>query len=154
MAKRRITDVTTDILKDYLPENGYSLYHSEFVKEGRDWFLRIYVDNLNEPMSTSDCETISRYLSDELDKADPFEQNYYLVVSSPGIDRQLFTEEHYLRYIGEDVDVSLYKARNGEKMITGQLVSYESGNVTIKRDDEDIKLEVREIAKTRLTVKI
>ena len=76
------------------------------------------------------------------------------MVSSPGIDRQLFTEEHYLRYIGEDVDVSLYKARNGEKMITGQLVSYESGNVTIKRDDEDIKLEVREIAKTRLTVKI
>ena len=154
MAKRRITDVTTDILKDYLPENGYSLYHSEFVKEGRDWFLRIYVDNLNGPMSTSDCETISRYLSDELDKADPFEQNYYLVVSSPGIDRQLFTEEHYLRYIGEDVDVSLYKARNGEKMITGQLISYEGGNVTIKRDDEDIKLEVREIAKTRLTVKI
>lgn len=154
MAKKRITDITAQILKDYLPENGYSLYHSEFVKEGRDWFLKIYVDNENGPMSTSDCEMISRFLSDELDKADPFEQNYYLVVSSPGIDRQLFTKEHYERYIGEDIDVSLYKARNGEKTITGMLVSYEDGIVTIRRDDEDISLEVRDIAKTRLTVKI
>ena len=154
MAKKRITDITGEILADYLPENGYSLYHSEFVKEGRDWFLRIYVDNNDGPMGTQDCEQISRYLSEQLDKADPIEQNYYLVVSSPGLDRQLVTEEHYKRYMGEDVDINLYKALNGEKTVTGKLISYDDGVVEIDRDGEDIKLEVKDIAKTRLTVRI
>ena len=152
MAKKRITQITEEILRDYLPENGYSLYHCEFVKEGRDWFLRIYVDNDNGPMSTSDCENISRYLSDKLDQSDPIEQNYYLVVSSPGIDRELFTEDHFRRYTGSDVDISLYKALNGEKTITGRLLSYEDGIIEIQLGDESIKLEKKDVAKTKLTV--
>ena len=154
MAKRRITDITTEILKDYLPDNGYSLYHSEFVKEGREWFLRIYVDNDNGPMGTQDCEKISRYLSEKLDESDPIEQNYYLVVSSPGLDRELVTREHFERYIGEDVDLRLYKAVNGEKTISGKLVSYDGSNVEIEHEGKNMIFSRKEIAKTRLTVKI
>lgn len=154
MAKKRITQITEEILKEYLPENGYSLYHCEFVKEGRDWFLRIYADNDNGPMSTSDCENISRYLSEKLDQSDPIEQNYYLVVSSPGIDRELFTEEHFKKYIGYDVDISLYKALNGEKTITGKLLSYDNGIIQVEYRDAPINLEKKEVAKTKLTVKI
>lgn len=154
MAKKKITSITKEILKDYLPENGYSLYHAEFAKEGRDWFLRIFVDKEEGPMSTSDCETISRYLSDELDKANPIEQNYYLVVSSPGLDRELVTQEHYDRYTGSEVDISLYKAVNGEKTVTGILEGLEDGIVKIRKDDEITEFMIKEIAKTKLTVRI
>ncbi len=152
MAKRRITDIARDILADYLPDNGYSLYHSEFVKEGRDWFLRIYIDKNEGPMSTSDCETISRYLSDKLDECDPIERNYYLVVSSPGIDRELYTPEHYRMFIGSDVDIHLYKAVNGDKTLTGKLISYDEEKLSIETNGEQIELPLNEISKTRLTV--
>ena len=154
MSKKKITVITKEILKDYLPENGYSLYHTEFAKEGRDWFLRIFVDKEDGPMSTSDCEMISRYLSDELDKANPIEQNYYLVVSSPGLDRELVTQEHYNRYTGSEVDISLYKALNGEKTVTGILEGLEDGIVKIRKDDEITEFMIKEIAKTKLTVRI
>ncbi|MBR4149810.1 MAG: hypothetical protein IKR08_00345, partial [Firmicutes bacterium] len=72
-------------------ENGYELSRSEYVKEGRDRYLRVYVDKLENGeysvMSTDDCETVSRYLSEKLDEADPIPENYYLEVSSPGLDR-------------------------------------------------------------------
>jgi ribosome maturation factor RimP len=152
MAKKRITDITNEILKDYLPQNGYSLYHSEFVKEGRDWFLRIYVDNDNGPMSTQDCEMISRYLSDKLDESDPIEQNYYLVVSSPGLDRELVTKEHFEKYIGYDVDLKMYRAVDGEKTISGKLLSFDGNSVEIDRDGEKLTFPKKEIARTRLTV--
>ena len=153
MAKRRITDVAGEILEEYLPENGYSLYHSEFVKEGRDWFLRIFVDKDSGPMGTDDCETISRYLSDKLDEKDPVEKNYYLVVSSPGIDRELVTEEHYKMFIGHDVDVNLYKALDGEKTVSGTLTGFEDDILCLDTDKGTIKLPRKEISKTRLAVK-
>ena len=101
MAKKKITEIVEEITAEFLAENGLELYNSEFVKEGKDWFLRLYIDRLtgedtaeaeeeNEQyVSTDDCEKVSRYLSDELDRLDPIEQNYYLEVSSPGLDREL-----------------------------------------------------------------
>ena len=75
----------------FLEESGLELYNVEFVKEGRDWFLRVYIDKLSpseeEYVSTDDCEKVSRFLSDQLDRLDLIEQNYYLEVSSPGMDR-------------------------------------------------------------------
>ena len=99
MAKKKITEIVEEITAEFLAENGLELYNSEFVKEGKDWFLRLYIDRLpdedtseaeeeNEQyVSTDDCEKVSRYLSDELDRLDPIEQNYYLEVSSPRLDR-------------------------------------------------------------------
>lgn len=153
MAKKRIIDTVGEILCEYLPKNGYSLYHSEFVKEGRDWFLRVYIDKEDGPMSTTDCEEISRYLSEELDKRDPIEQNYYLVVSSPGLDRELVTKEHFEAYMGEDVDISLYKAIDGEKMLTGQLVLRTDDEIKILAEGGEIAIPLQNVAKTKLTIK-
>ena len=130
-----------EISADFLAENGYELYNTEFVKEGRDWFLRVYVDKVQDAeagelqyISTEDCEKVSRFLSDKLDEADPIEQNYYLEVSSPGMDRPLITPEHYERYVGHEVEIRLYKAVDGVKNITGVLESFdrETGAVVIK----------------------
>ena len=93
MAKKKIKDIVAEELEDFLKENGYELYNVEFVKEGKDWFLRVYIDKVpaadapeeENYISTDDCETISRYLSERLDETDPIPQNYYLEVSSPGL---------------------------------------------------------------------
>ena len=145
MAKKKITDVVAELSEDFLTENGYELYNTEFVKEGRDWFLRVYIDKLQaagqaEPqyISTEDCEKVSRFLSEKLDEADPIEQNYYLEVSSPGMDRPLVRPEHYERYVGEEVEIRLYKAIDGVKNIHGVLESFDkdSERLTVRSMDQ------------------
>ena len=135
MAKKKITEVVAELAGDFLKENGYELYNTEFVKEGRDWFLRVYIDKTADAayISTEDCETVSRFLSEALDEADPIEQNYYLEVSSPGMDRPLITPEHYERYVGHEVEIRLYKAIDGVKNINGVLESFdrETGAVVV-----------------------
>ena len=107
MAKKKITEIAEEVLEGFLTENNYELYSIEFIKEGRDWFLRVYIDKAQDEgkeeqyISTEDCEKISRFLSEELDKIDPIQQNYYLEVSSPGMDRALMKEEHYKRFFGK-----------------------------------------------------
>ena len=169
MAKKKITDVVTELAGDFLAENGYELYNTEFVKEGRDWFLRVYVDLVqtdeDEPryISTEDCEKVSRFLSEKLDEADPIEQNYYLEVSSPGLDRPLIKPEHYARYVGAEVEVKLYKAIDGVKNLQGVLESFdaESGAVTVRCPEQGknadpegkvYELTLADIAKANLAV--
>ena len=90
MAKKKIKDQVSDILAGYLEENGLELWNVEFVKEARDWFLRVYVDKKpgaeQEYVSIEECENVSRFLSEALDEQDPIEQNYYLesVLSGTG----------------------------------------------------------------------
>ena len=140
MAKKKITEIVKEMLQDFLDENGYELYNTEFVKEGRDWFLRVYIDKTQaaddhaaadadeqadaaeaQYIGTEDCEKVSRFLSEKLDEADPVQGNYYLEVSSPGMDRQLYTREQYLRYIGHEVEVKLFAAVDGRKNVEGTL---------------------------------
>ena len=156
MAKKKITDVVAELSGDFLAENGYELYNTEFVKEGRDWFLRVYIDKL-EPeayISTEDCEKVSRFLSEKLDEADPIEQNYYLEVSSPGMDRPLIKPEHYERYVGEEVEIRLYKAIDGVKNLQGVLERFdkESGEVAVTMDGKTYELTLADIAKAKLAV--
>lgn len=154
MAKKKIIETVEKILLPFLKEEGYSLYHLEFLKEGRDRFLRVYIDKTEGPMGTENCEIISKYLSSELDREDPIEGNYYLEVSSPGLDRPLVTEEHFSRYNGEDIDLSLYKQIDGQKIITGTLVDADRENITIKLDGEEKIFSRKDIAKASLNVKI
>lgn len=160
MAKRKISDIVLDVSKDFLSDNGLELYNVEFKKEGKDWFLRVYIDkhpSLNseaeEYVSTDDCEKVSRFLSERLDELDPIEQNYYLEVSSPGMDRELLKEEHYTRFAGHLVDVSLYKGVDGSKSYTGTLVGVSDGKVIIKDEkDNEKQFPLEDVAKTKLTV--
>ncbi|MDD4377157.1 MAG: ribosome maturation factor RimP [Eubacteriales bacterium] len=105
MAKKKITDIVSEVLNDFLNENRLELYNVEFIKEGKDWFLRVYIDKQEnqdeEYVSTDDCEKVSRFLSVKLDEIDPIDQNYYLEVSSPGMDRSLIEEKHYKRFSGK-----------------------------------------------------
>ncbi len=160
MAKRKIADIVEEISSEFLAENGLELYNCEFVKEGRDWFLRVYIDKteeaanaLSEYVSTDDCEKVSRFLSEELDRLDPIEQNYYLEVSSPGMDRALLREKDFVRFAGEIVDVSLYKALDGRKAYQGRLVGMENDKIIITdENDKRIEFPREQVAKTKLAV--
>lgn len=157
MAKKKIGEIVEELLQDFLKENNYELYNTEFVKEGRDWFLRVYIDKVTEEegvyINTDDCEKVSRYLGEKLDQEDPIAQNYYLEVSSPGMDRPLLKEEHYQRYTGHMVEVKLYKGIDGTKNIEGILEGLQDGVVTIIDEKEkrwELPLEL--ISKTKLAV--
>jgi ribosome maturation factor RimP len=158
MAKKTVSELTRELLADFLTENGYELCNVEFVKEGKDRYLRVYVDrigsNIDEPgIGTDDCERISRFLGDRLDALDPIEQNYYLEVSSPGLDRALLRDEDFARFAGRQVEISLYRAREGKKKLAGTLVGLADGIISIDADGgERIALPRSEAAVTRLKV--
>lgn len=156
MAKIRIKELVSKELEEFLAKNGYELYNVEFVKEGRDWFLRVYIDRVSDSeggIGTDDCEKVSRYLSARLDELDPIEQNYYLEVSSPGLDRALLKESDYTRYAGRYVDVTLYQGLNGKKAYFGKLEGLLDGNLVIIDEKENrIEIPMEKVSKTRLAV--
>jgi len=161
MAKKKILEITEELLAGFMAENGYELYHCEYVKEGRGWFLRVYVDIAASKgyVGTEDCEKVSRYLSEKLDETNPIEQNYYLEVSSPGMDRPLIKPAHYERFVGEEVEIRLYKGKDGTKRIEGVLKTFERDGedggyrvTVLDRNDKEWELQLAEIAKARLAV--
>ena len=94
-----------DLVRPIVEERGYILYHVEYVKEAGENYLRIYIDKEDGGVGLSDCEMVSRRVSELMDENDPIEDKYFLEVSSPGIFRTLFTDEHLERYTGEQVDI-------------------------------------------------
>ena len=157
MAKKKITEIIEEISKEFLDEEGLELYHSDFVKEGKDWFLRVYIDkadaSLDLYVSTDDCELVSRFLSQKLDELDPIAQNYYLEVSSPGMDRTLYKEKDFSRFSGQLVEVHLYKAMDGKKVYSGNLVGLIDKHIVIKDEtDKELKFPAEQVSKTCLAV--
>lgn len=157
MARKKITALVAEVLQPCLEENSCELFHVEFIKEGSDWFLRVYIEKKENgeyvSVGTDDCEAVSRFLSKKLDELDPIEQNYYLEVSSPGLDRPLITEKDFVRFRGEMVDISLYKAINGKKTLCGKLDGLEEGQIIIiDEKGEKLKIPAEQVSKTRLAV--
>lgn len=155
MAKGKITDIAAEELSSFLEGTDLELYNSEFVKEGKDWFLRVYIDkeSADEYVSTEDCEKVSRFLSDRLDELDPVKQNYYLEVSSPGLDRTLIKDSDFVKFSGRLVEAGLYKAVNGKKTIEGVLVGLSEGIIRIKDEDGGLwELPKEQVARTKLVV--
>lgn len=145
MSKKKVTELVSEMLEPFLKENGYELFNIEYIKEGKDWFLRIYIDNEQERIGIDDCEKVSRYISAKLDEADPIDKNYYLEVSSPGIDRPLIKDSDYEKYKGKEIDIMLYQAVNGQKLLTGTLQGLENNMISIK----DNKGKIIEIPKEK-----
>ena len=128
---------------------GCKLWDVEYVKEAGQWFLRIYIDK-EGGVSIDDCEAVSRPLSDLLDEADPIEGSYTFEVSSAGADRALKKPEHFAAFLGEEVEVKLYRPREGRKEFVGVLKGYEIGDVTLDVNGAETRFSKQEIALVRL----
>ncbi|AKA69908.1 ribosome maturation factor RimP [Clostridium scatologenes] len=150
MNKKVLIDELTNLVKPIVTELNYDLYYLELVREGKDNYLRIYIDKEDEAISLQDCEKVSRAVSDMLDVKDPIKDGYYLEVSSPGIERILHTDEHLQKYIGNDVVVNISGLLNGKKKYEGQLVNFNNEEVNIKVEDEEVSIPREKISRVNL----
>ena len=145
----KVTDVVAQLATPVVEQAGCSLWDVEYVKEAGEWFLRVYIDK-EGGVSIDDCEAVSRPLSDLLDEADPIEGSYTFEVSSAGADRVLKKPEHFARFQGQEVEVKLYRPRDGQKDFVGMLQSWRDGDVTLDVGGEPITFEKKGIALVRL----
>ncbi len=126
---------TEQLLEPIILKNKFELVDVEYVKEGGNWYLRIYIDK-EGGISVDDCELTSRALSDLLDQNDFIPDAYILEISSPGLGRQLKKEKDFARSIDQEVDVKLYKPIDKQKEFVGFLISYDIDKITIELEDE------------------
>lgn len=126
--------------KPIVEELNYELYHIEYVKENGEYYLRIYIDKPEGKISLKDCETVSRRMSEILDEKDPIKDPYFLEVSSPGLNRTLFTDSHFEKSIGSEVFVQFTKAIDGKKNIKGILKEVTIEEIIINSDNEDFNI--------------
>lgn len=128
---------------------GYELLGIELNQNGHGSILRIYIDK-DEGITIDDCALVSRQLAGLLDVEDPIQGNYDLEVSSPGLDRPIFTVEQFKKFIGETIKLRLYEKQDGRKRYVGLLVSANDDLIIINCDDEDIEVPLNLIDTARL----
>ena len=147
----KVTDTVAALATPVVEAAGCSLWDVEYVKEAGQWFLRLYIDK-EGGISIEDCEAVSRPMSDLLDEADPIEGSYVFEVSSAGADRVLKTPEHFEQFMDAEVEVKLYRPREGRKEFVGLLKSYADGGVVIDMNGQSVEFTKQEIALVRLYV--
>ena len=140
---------TEELLAPIAQNAGVKIYDVEYVKEGSDYYLRAYIDK-EGGVNIDDCETVSRALSDALDKEDFIVDAYILEVSSPGLGRTLKKDRHLEYSLGEEVEIKLYKPLDGSKDFEGKLESYDKDNLTISTPDQNFTFSRKDIAVVRL----
>ncbi|MBO4592399.1 MAG: ribosome maturation factor RimP [Eubacterium sp.] len=127
---------TEELVMPILEAGGYDLWDTEYVKEGSDFYLRVYADK-EGGITIDDCVTISRALEAKLDEDDFIEEAYILEVSSPGLTRRLKKDRDFERCIGKLVQVRLYKKENEVKEMIGRLDSFDEKTLTVAPDEGD-----------------
>lgn len=141
-----IEEKVESLIKRKIEETGYKLYDVEYVKEGKNYFLRIYIDN-EKGIDLNDCEKVNNEIIEMLDEADYIKDAYFLEISSPGIERKLRKEEHLEQNLEQKVSIKLFKKdENGNKQYEGILKSYDKENIIIVENTKEIKIERKNIS--------
>ena len=148
---KKVTEIVWDLAAPVAEENGCELWDVEYVREGSEYFLRIYLDK-ETGVDINDCEAISRALDPILDEKDPIEGSYHFEVCSAGLERTLKRPADFERFMGSNITVKLYRPRNGLKEIPCVLAGYDNGKVTVTAGKETITFEKSEVALVRLRV--
>ena len=153
MTKREmIEQKAEELITPLIEEHHFELVDVEYVKEGANWYLRAYIDKPGG-INVDDCEVVSRAFSDLLDEKDFIDDAYILEVSSPGLGRPLKKEKDFVRSMGKDVDVRLYRQLNKQKEFTGALSAYDENTVTLTMEDgSQMVFEKADIALIRLAL--
>ena len=144
----RIEEKVEALITPKVEELGYNLYDVEYVKEGKDYYLRVYIDKENG-IDLNDCELVSNNITEILDKEDYIKEQYFLEVSSPGIERVLKKDKHLQDNLKSNVSVKLFKPIENQKQYIGILVSFDEENIEIEIQDKTIKLPRTNIAQIK-----
>ena len=147
----KVTDQVTQFAKPIVEENGCSLWDVEYVREGSERFLRLYVDKPGG-VDINDCEKIHRAVDPVLDEQDPISESYHFEVCSAGLERALKRPSDFEQFMDSPITVKLYRPRNGLKELPGILRGYQEGRITVEAGKETITFEKSEVALVRLRV--
>ena len=147
----KITDIVTEFAKPIVEENGCSLWDVEYVREGSERYLRLYIDKAGG-VDIDDCEKIHRAVDPVLDEKDPISESYHFEVCSAGLERALKRPSDFAQFMDSPILVKLYRPRNGLKEIPGILRGYEEGRITVEAGKETLTFEKSEVALVRLRV--
>ena len=141
----KIEERVEELIKDKIENMGYSLYDVEYAKEGPNYYLRIFIDN-EKGIDLNDCEKVSNAINDLLDEADYIKEQYFLEVSSPGVERILRKDRHLEQNIGKQVEAKLFKKdESGNKNYTGELKKFDEETIII----DEVKIERKNIAQLK-----
>ena len=141
---------TEQLIQPFIDAHHFELVDVEYVKEGSDWYLRVYIDK-EGGITVNDCEAVARRMNDLLDEEDFIADSYVFEVSSPGLGRPLKKEKDYVRSMGKELEIRTYRAINRQKEFYGILTAYTEDTVTIRtEEDEELTFQKNEIALIRL----
>jgi len=147
----KVTELVASFAEPIVKQHGCELWDVEYVREGSEYFLRLYLDK-EGGVDINDCEAISRAVDPILDEKDPIQGSYHFEVCSAGLERALKRPSDFERFMDSAVTVKLYRPRNGLKEIPGILRGYDNGRVTLEAGKETITFEKSEVALVRLRV--
>ena len=147
----KVTDLVASLAKPVVEQFGCELWDVEYVREGSEYFLRLYLDK-EGGVDINDCEAVSRAFDPILDEKDPIQGSYHFEVCSAGLERVLKRPADFQRFLGSPITVKLYRPRNGLKEIPCVLRGYEDGRLTVEAGKETITFEKSEVAQVRLRV--
>ena len=139
----------TQLLQPTVEAMGYTLWGIELISPGKRPTLRLYIE-AEEGIGVDDCAAVSHQVSGVLDVEDPITSEYTLEVSSPGVDRLLFSPEHYSPYAGEMIDVRLRLPVEGRRRYKGTLIAVKGETVVVAADDQAFELPLRSVDRARV----
>ena len=148
LAGNHTAKVVKELVKPTVEQLGLKLWDVRFVKEGASWYLRIFIDK-EGGVTIDDCTDVSHAVDPILDEKDPIDASYYLEVCSPGLNRELKEAEHYLSFLEHEITLTLYKAENGSKTVTGILKDYKDGPILMV-ENQLKEYSTSEVAKATL----
>ena len=141
------------LVKDSIENLGYSLYDVQYVKEGQNYYLRIFIEKPNGSIDLNDCEKVNNEINDLLDKADYIKEQYFLEVSSTGLEKVLRKDKHLQDNIGEEVQVNLFKPveimDKKQKEIVGVLKGFDKETLILRIDKDQINIERKNISQIK-----
>ena len=144
-----IEEKVEKLVEPIIEEIGYELYDVEYAKEGKNYFLRIFIDN-KKGIDLNDCEKVNDAITDILDEENYIKEQYFLEVSSPGIERVLRKDKHLEQNIGEQINVKLFKKdENGKKEYLGKLKEFDDLKIVIEQDENEIQVERKNISQIK-----
>lgn len=141
-----IEERVEQLVKNPIEKLGYKLYDVQYVKEGSDYFLRIFIDNDQNSISLEDCEKVNNEIEPLLDTEDYIKEQYFLEVSSTGVERIIRKQAHLEENINQIISVKLFKAVNGSKEFVGTLKKFDNEKICIQVENEEIELERKNIS--------
>ncbi len=150
----KIEEQVTNLINEQVLKNGYEIYDLEYIKEGNEYYLRIFIEKPEGNITLEDCEKVNDIVNPILDEADIIKEQYFLEVSSTGVEKKLRKVEHYKKALGKEIKVKLFKKdAEGNKEVEGKLLEVKEKEITIEKNGKNINIKLDDIAKANTVYK-